>query len=304
MNFEVTILGSSSATPIFQRHPTAQVLNIRERFFLVDCGEGTQAQFLKYKVRLSKISHVFISHLHGDHYLGLVGLLSTMHLQGRTNEIHIYGQAELMDVIELQLRLSMTRLRYQIIFHPIKHFAPAIILEDEDMVVKTIILNHRIPCTGFLFKEKPKPRKLLVNKLQQYNIPFSFYGKLKDGFDYRDLDGNIISNTELTIPSRAPRSYAFCSDTIYDESIINEIRGVDMLYHEATFMHDMVERAQTTFHTTSLQAATIAKKAEVKKLIIGHFSARYKELQPLLDEARTVFPNTELAIEGNRFEVE
>ncbi|HRV52010.1 MAG: ribonuclease Z [Bacteroidetes bacterium] len=304
MNFEVTILGSSSATPIFQRHPTAQVLNIRERFFLVDCGEGTQAQFLKYKVRLSKITHIFISHLHGDHYLGLVGLLSTMHLQGRTNEIHVYGQAELMDVIELQLRLSMTRLRYQIIFHPIKHFAPAIILEDEDMIVKTIILNHRIPCTGFLFKEKPKPRKLLVNKLQQYNIPFSFYGKLKDGFDYRDVDGNVIANDELTISSRAPRSYAFCSDTVYDESIINEIRGVDLLYHEATFLHDMVERAQTTFHTTSLQAATIAKKAEVKKLIIGHFSARYKELQPLVDEARTVFPNTELAIEGNRFEVE
>ena len=304
MNFEVTILGSSSATPIFQRHPTAQVLNIRERFFLVDCGEGTQAQFLKYKVRLSKITHIFISHLHGDHYLGLVGLLSTMHLQGRTNEIHVYGQAELMDVIELQLRLSMTRLRYQIIFHPIKHFAPAIILEDEDMIVKTIILNHRIPCTGFLFKEKPKPRKLLVNKLLQYNIPFSFYGKLKDGFDYRDVDGNVIANDELTISSRAPRSYAFCSDTVYDESIINEIRGVDLLYHEATFLHDMVERAQTTFHTTSLQAATIAKKAEVKKLIIGHFSARYKELQPLLDEARTVFPNTELAIEGNRFEVE
>lgn len=202
MNFEVTILGSSSATPIFQRHPTAQVLNIRERFFLVDCGEGTQAQFLKYKVRLSKITHIFISHLHGDHYLGLVGLLSTMHLQGRTNEIHVYGQAELMDVIELQLRLSMTRLRYQIIFHPIKHFAPAIILEDEDMIVKTIILNHRIPCTGFLFKEKPKPRKLLVNKLQQYNIPFSFYGKLKDGFDYRDVDGNVIANDELTISSR------------------------------------------------------------------------------------------------------
>lgn len=271
---------------------------------MVDCGEGTQAQFLKYKVRLSKITHIFISHLHGDHYLGLVGLLSTMHLQGRTNEIHVYGQAELMDVIELQLRLSMTRLRYQIIFHPIKHFAPAIILEDEDMIVKTIILNHRIPCTGFLFKEKPKPRKLLVNKLQQYNIPFSFYGKLKDGFDYRDVDGNVIANDELTISSRAPRSYAFCSDTVYDESIINEIRGVDLLYHEATFLHDMVERAQTTFHTTSLQAATIAKKAEVKKLIIGHFSARYKELHPLLDEARTVFPNTELAIEGNRFEVE
>jgi len=302
--FGVTILGNNSAVPAFGRHPTSQVITTSGGKFLVDCGEGTQIQMINYKIRRSRISHIFISHLHGDHYLGLVGLLSTMHLQGRTNEIHVYGQAELMDVIELQLRLSMTRLRYQIIFHPIKHFAPAIILEDEDMIVKTIILNHRIPCTGFLFKEKPKPRKLLVNKLQQYNIPFSFYGKLKDGFDYRDVDGNVIANDELTISSRAPRSYAFCSDTVYDESIINEIRGVDLLYHEATFLHDMVERAQTTFHTTSLQAATIAKKAEVKKLIIGHFSARYKELHPLLDEARTVFPNTELAIEGNRFEVE
>jgi ribonuclease Z len=304
MNFEVTILGSSSATPIFQRHPTAQVLNIRERFFLIDCGEGTQSQFLKYKVRLSKITHIFISHLHGDHYLGLVGLLSTMHLQGRTTEIHIYGQAELMDVIELQLRLSMTRLRYQIIFHPVKHFAPAIIMEDEDMIVKTIILNHRVPCTGFIFKEKPKPRKLLVNKLQQYNIPFSYYGKLKDGFDFKDVDGNVIANTELTIAARSPRSYAFCSDTIYDESIIEDIKGVNLLYHEATFMHDMADRAQATFHTTSIQAATIAKKAEVQKLIIGHFSARYRELQPLLDEAKTVFENTELAIEGTRFSLD
>ncbi|MBS1764178.1 MAG: ribonuclease Z [Bacteroidetes bacterium] len=304
MNFEVTILGSSSATPIFQRHPTAQVLNIRERFFLIDCGEGTQSQFLKYKVRLSKITHIFISHLHGDHYLGLVGLLSTMHLQGRTTEIHIYGQAELMDVIELQLRLSMTRLRYQIIFYPVKHFAPAIIMEDEDMIVKTIILNHRVPCTGFIFKEKPKPRKLLVNKLQQYNIPFSYYGKLKDGFDFKDVDGNVIANTELTIAARSPRSYAFCSDTIYDESIIEDIKGVNLLYHEATFMHDMADRAQATYHTTSIQAATIAKKAEVQKLIIGHFSARYRELQPLLDEAKTVFENTELAIEGTRFSLD
>jgi ribonuclease Z len=303
MNFEVTVLGSSSATPIFQRHPTAQVLNIRERFFLIDCGEGTQAQFLKYRLKLNKISHIFISHLHGDHYLGLVGLLSTMHLQGRANELHIFGQPELMDVIELQLRLSQTRLRYQLVFHPVRHFAPATILEDEEIIVKTIVLNHRIPCTGFLFREKPKPRKLIISKLQQYHIPFSFYGRLKDGHDFEDDEGRIIPNHELTLSSKEPRSYAFCSDTIFDESIVDEIKGVNLLYHEATFMHDMLERAQATFHTTSLQAAIIAQKAQVGKLLIGHFSARYRDLQPLLDEARTVFSNTELAIEGNKFSV-
>ena len=304
MNFEVTILGSSSATPIHQGHPTAQVLNIRERFFLIDCGEGTQGQFLKYKFKLNKLSHIFISHLHGDHYLGLVGLLSTLHLQGRTTEIHIYGQPELMDVIELQLRLSQTRLRYQLIFHPVQHYAPSIIYEDDDMLIKSIILNHRIPCTGYHFSEKPKPRKLIIAKLQQHNIPFSFYGRLKDGFDYEDDEGKIIPNAELTISSTAPRSYAFCSDTCYDESIIDEIKGVNLLYHEATFMNDLAERAKTTFHSTSLQAATIAKKAGVDKLIVGHFSARYRDLKPLLDEARTVFKNTELAIEGHKFSVE
>lgn len=271
---------------------------------MIDCGEGTQGQFLKYKFKLNKLSHIFISHLHGDHYLGLVGLLSTMHLQGRTTEIHIYGQPELMDVIELQLRLSQTRLRYQLIFHPVQHYAPSIIYEDDDMLIKSIILNHRIPCTGYHFSEKPKPRKLIIAKLQQHNIPFSFYGRLKDGFDYEDDEGKIIPNAELTISSTAPRSYAFCSDTCYDESIIDEIKGVNLLYHEATFMNDLAERAKTTFHSTSLQAATIAKKAGVDKLIVGHFSARYRDLKPLLDEARTVFKNTELAIEGHKFSVE
>lgn len=304
MTFELTILGSSSATPIFQRHPTAQVLNIRERFFLIDCGEGTQSQLIRFKIRFNKISHIFISHLHGDHYLGLVGLLSTMHLQGRTNELHLYGQPDLMDIVDLQLRLSQTRLRYQLIFHPVRQFANSIILEDEDIVVKTVLLSHRIPCTGFVFREKPKPRKLIIAKLQQYNIPFSFYNRLKEGLDFEQDSGNIIPNTELTVSAREPRSYAFCSDTIYDESIVDEIKDVDLLYHESTFLHDMLERAQTTYHTTSLQAAQIAKMANVKKLLLGHFSARYKTLTPLLAEAKTVFQNTELAIEGLRFSVE
>ncbi len=304
MIFEVTILGSSSATPIYQRHPTAQVLNIRERLFLIDCGEGTQSQLVRYKIRFNKISHIFISHLHGDHYLGLMGLLSTMHLQGRTSELHLYGQPDLMDIIEIQLRLSQTVLRYQLIFHPIRQFAPTVILEDDDVIVKTILMNHRIPCTGFLFSEKPKPRKLIVTKLQQYNVPFAFYNRLKFGQDYADENGVIVKNEELTAPSQPPRSYAFCSDTIYDESIIDDIKGIDLLYHEATFLHDMIERAQATYHTTSLQAATIAKKAGVKKLLIGHFSARYKALYPLLQEAKTVFPKTELATEGSRFSVD
>ncbi|MFI5219292.1 MAG: ribonuclease Z [Bacteroidia bacterium] len=303
MKFEVTVLGSSSATPIYNRHPTAQVLNVRERFFLIDCGEGTQMQLVKYKIRYQRISHIFISHLHGDHYLGLMGLLSTMHLQGRTTELHLYGQQELMDILELQLRLSNTILRYNLIFHPVRHYTNNVIFEDEDLQVKSIVMNHRIPCTGFLFREKPKPRKLLMNKIQQYNIPFVFFNGIKNGEDYEDDFGTIIKNEELTIPSLLPRSYAFCSDTMYDENIINEVRNVDLLYHETTFLHDMIDRATATYHTTSLQAAELAKKAEVKKLLIGHFSARYKNLEPLLIEAKTVFANTELALEGNKFEV-
>jgi ribonuclease Z len=303
MTFEVTILGSSSATPIYTRHPTAQVLNIRERFFLIDCGEGTQSQLVRYKIRFNRITHIFISHLHGDHYLGLMGLLSTMHLQGRTNELHLFGQPDLMDIIEMQLRFSQTNLRYNLIFHPIRQYAGSVIMDDDDVLVRTILLNHRIPCTGFLFKEKPKPRKLLIKQLQERHIPFAFYNRLKDGEDFTDDDGKIIPNSELTISSTPPRSYAFCSDTIYDESIVDEVKDVDLLYHESTFLEEMEERARATFHSTAKQAAFIAKKANVKKLLIGHFSARYKTLEPFLEEAQTVFENTELAIEGKTFEV-
>jgi ribonuclease Z len=303
MPFELTILGSSSATPTFNRHPTAQVLNIRERFFLIDCGEGTQTQLVRYKLRYNRIGHIFISHLHGDHYLGLMGLLSTMHLQGRTTELHLFAQQELMDIIELQLRLSQTVLRYNLIFHPVKNYSGTVIHEDEDLMVSTLVLNHRIPCTGFLFREKPKPRKLLINKMKQYNIPFQFFAGIKNGADYEDDFGNIIPNKELTISAGKPRSYAFCSDTMYMEQLADEVREVDLLYHESTFMHDLLDRAKATFHATSIEAATIAAKAGVGKLVIGHFSARYKNLLPMLAEARTVFSNTELAIEGTKFVV-
>jgi ribonuclease Z len=304
MTFEITILGSSSATPIYQRHPTAQVLNIHERFFLVDCGEGTLIQMNRFRIKFHRINHIFISHLHGDHYLGLMGLLSTMHLQGRTVPLHLHAPNDLKEIIDIQLRYSQTTLRYKILFHPVNPSTSELIHEDDDVEVRTIILNHRIPCTGFLFSEKQKQRKLIREKLEEKNIPVSAYGDLKNGKDYVDENGIRIPNAELTNDPRLPRSYAFCSDTLYSEQIIPQIREIDLLYHEATFMNDKLDRAAETFHTTAAQAAAIAVKAHVKRLIIGHFSARYKNLYPLLEEAKAIFENTTLALEGDRFSIE
>lgn len=301
MGFEVTVLGSASATPIYNRHPSAQLLNIRERFFLIDCGEGTLMQLLRYRIRYHRISHILISHLHGDHYFGLMGLLSTFHLQGRTNELHLYGQQELMDIVELQLRLSNTILRYNLIFHPVRYYTPEVIFEDDELLIRSLILNHRIPCTGFLFQEKPRPRKLIVTKLQQYNVPFRLYNLIKEGKDFEDDFGKTVANAELTEAPAAPRSYAYCSDTLYEPLLANDVKGADLLYHEATFAHDLLDRAKATYHTTALQAAELAKNAGAGKLLIGHFSARYKDLHPLLEEAKSVFPETELAIEGKKF---
>lgn len=298
MGFELTILGSSSATPIYNRHPTSQLLVFRDRHFLIDCGEGTQMQMLKYKVRYHRITHVFISHLHGDHYLGLVGLLSTFHLQGRSADLHLYAQQELMDIIEIHLRLSQTQLRYNLIFHPIRHYSPEVIFEDDDLIIRTIILNHRIPCTGFIFSEKQRPRKLRVDKLQDYGIPFTHYTRIKNGAGFTNADGSFIPNEELTEHPAIPKSYAFCSDTMYMPELATQLTGIDLLYHEATFLHDMKDRATQTYHSTAKQAAQTALDAGVKKLLIGHFSARYKQLEPLLEEARTVFSNTDLALEG------
>ncbi|MES2139810.1 MAG: ribonuclease Z [Bacteroidota bacterium] len=303
-NFELTILGCSSATPTSTRNPTAQLLNIAERFFLIDCGEATQIQLRKFKLKFQRINHIFISHLHGDHYLGLIGLLSSMHLLGRTVELHLYCPPELEEIIEVQFKHSQTYLRFKIIYHHHKFIANDLIFEDNKVEVRTILLNHRIPCCGFLFIEKPLLANISKEVLQKYHIPVEQILAIKGGADFITTEGELIPNSKLVSNKLKPRSYAYCSDTCYDERIIEVIKGVDLLYHEATFLNDMLPRAKETFHSTALQAATIAQKAEVHQLMIGHYSARYRDLQPLLDEAQTVFSNTILSIEGKSTVVE
>ena len=299
--FEITVLGSSSATPAYNRNPSAQMINLNEHFYLVDCGEATQNQLNKFKIKSAKIDTIFISHLHGDHYLGLVGLLSTFHLNGRTKTMTIVGPPELKDIIDLQLKVSETQLRFLIDFRPTQVDYTEVVFQNNDVVVETIILNHRIPTTGFVFKEVARKRKINTEKLTEYDIPLEYIPLLKNGIDYCDKFGRTIANAELTFAPKAPRSYAYCSDTIYTEHFLDQIEGVDCLYHEATFLHELIDRAKETFHTTALQAGTIAKKANVKQLMIGHFSARYKELDLLLVEAKTAFNNTVLAVEGERY---
>ena len=267
----------------------------------MDCGEGTLIQLNRYHIKFHRIHHIFISHLHGDHYLGLMGLLSTMHLQGRSDDLHLYCQPELKEMIDIQMLHSQTQLRYTIVYHFLDAKNSAKIYDDDDLEVNTIILSHRIPCTGFLFREKPKHRKLIREQLIHFNIPVNAYSDLKNGKDYVSEKGDVIPNIELTTDPRIPRAYAFCSDTIYDDTLVPILKHIDLLYHESTFLSDKAERAKETFHSTAAQAATIAKMAEVKRLIIGHFSARYKNLYPLLEEARAVFENTTLAVEGDQF---
>jgi ribonuclease Z len=303
-NFELTILGCSSATPTSTRNPTAQLLNIAERFFLIDCGEGTQMQLRKYKQKFQRINHIFISHLHGDHYLGLMGLLSSMHLLGRTNDMHLFCPAELQEIIEIQYRHSQTWLNYKIIYHPHNYVNNELIFEDDKVQVKTIVLNHRIPCAGFLFVEKPVLPNISVEMLKKYRIPVEKIMGIKNGDDLVMADGTIVPNEHLVTSSHKPRSYAFCSDTKYDERILEVIKDASLLYHEATFLHEMLDRAKETYHTTAKQAGEIAMKAGVKKLMIGHYSARYKDLGPLLEEAQSIFPETLLAIEGEKIRVE
>jgi ribonuclease Z len=301
MRFEVTILGSSSATPIFNRNPSAQALNINEHLYLIDCGEGTQQQMLRFDVKASRINHIFISHLHGDHYLGLVGLLSSMHLNGRTRTLKLFGPIALKEIIDLQLKYSDTELQYAIDFVPTHTDKAEVILENQDITVETIPLDHRIACTGFLFREKKRQKKIIKEKVSDLNIPVEYYSAIKKGADYVSPDGTLYKNTDITTNPQEPRTYAYCSDTLYNESYFHQISNADMLYHESTFLNNMLDRAQSTFHTTALQAGEVALQTHAKKLLIGHFSARYKTLNELLDEARSVFPDTELAVEGKTF---
>lgn len=303
LRFELTILGSGSASPTLHRNPSAQLLNLSETFFLIDCGEGTQLQLRKNKLSWAKIDHIFISHLHGDHYLGLLGLLQSMHLLGRKNPMHLYCFPELKEIIELQNKYSYTQLNYPINYHFLSHTKFEVISETNHVKIYSFPLNHRIPCCGFLFKEKEGARKIIKDRLTKYNVSNAEIHKLRKGINATDDQGNEISFELLTEPSYQPRSFAYCSDTKYDEEIINYIKDVDLLYHESTFLNDMKDRALATFHSTAGQAATIAQKAMVKKLILGHFSARYHSTEDFLQEAEQVFNNVCLAKEGITFKI-
>lgn len=303
MKFELTILGSSSSTPIFNRNPSAQLLNVNEKFILIDCGEATQNQLLHFGLKANRIDQIFISHLHGDHYLGLVGLLSSLHLNGRTKAMDIFGPADLFEIIDLQFKLSQTVLKYAINFRATNSFEPELLFESWDVSVESFPLDHRIPCTGFKFTEKQRLRKIIKSKIEELSIPIDRIPFIKKGESFTDKKGKVHTAEELTTEAETPKSFAYCSDTVCSWKYLKNIMDVDLLYHEATFMNDLLARAEETFHTTALQAAEVALKANAKKLLIGHFSARYRDLDPLLNEARSVFLNTELAIEGKTFEI-
>ena len=258
-------------------------------------------QLNRFKIKAHKINHILISHLHGDHYLGLMGLLSTLHLQGRTHEMHLYGPEALKEIIDIQLLHSQTELRYELLFHAIPATESTLLFETENMSVSTIILNHRIACTGFLFKETNKPFHLIKEKIGIDKVPVEAFHNLKKGLDFTAADGQNFTFSDYTNPPSDALSYAFCSDTCFDKEVIRSVMNVSLLYHEATFLDEMVDRATETFHSTAKQAGIVAREAEVKKLIIGHFSARYRDLNPLLEEARAEFEETRLAIEGQQF---
>lgn len=305
MTFSVTILGSNSAAPATNRHPTSQVVNVQDELFLIDCGEGTQMQISKYKIRFQKINNIFISHLHGDHYLGLIGLIFTYHLLSRQMPLHIYGTEELEGLIQLQLKLSNCRLVYPLEFHPVRHDINEIIYEDDKLTVETMPMKHSIPTSGFIFREKPKPRSINISALKDEKPCHYDYKKIKQGEDYISPGGVIYKNADITLPPPPPRSYSHCSDTIYDENIIKYIKNTDLLYCETTFRKDKQQTASEKMHCTSEDAGKMAINAGVKKLIIGHFSARYEddELGTLLEETKAIFPDSELAREGEIFRI-
>lgn len=296
--FELHILGCGSALPTTRHFATSQVLNVRDKLFMIDCGEGCQMQFRRSRLKFSRLNHIFISHLHGDHCFGLLGLISSFGLLGRTADLHIYSPAGLEELLQPMLKFFCDNLPYKVFFHAFDTKRPTLIYEDRSLTVTTIPLKHRIACCGFLFAEQPTLNHIIRDMVDFYEIPLYELNRIKSGEDYVTADGTVVPNARLTIPADPPRKYAYCSDTIYRESVIEQIKEVNLLFHEATFAQKEQARARETFHTTAAQAATIAKKANVKQLVIGHFSARYEDESVLLEEAQMVFPETILAREN------
>jgi len=299
---KLTILGCHSATPRTNTNPTSQVLEIKNHSFLIDCGEGTQVELRRNKVKFVRIKHIFISHLHGDHCFGLVGLISTFRLLTREADLHIYAPKGLKEVITLQMKLSDSWTNYRLIFHELTSKKSELIFEDDKVEVYTIPLDHRIYTNGFLFKEKEGERKLDMNAVLNADIDVAYYRKLKQGFDVDDNKGNLVKNETVTKPPNKPKSYAFCSDTAYNEAMVPILKDVDVLYHESTFLEKNEKLATPTKHSTAKQAASIAKQANAGTLILGHYSTRYDDLNLFKEEASEIFSNVELAKDGKTFE--
>ncbi len=296
--FDIHILGCGSALPTMRHSATSQVINIREKLFMIDCGESTQVQLRRSRLKFSRLNHIFISHLHGDHCFGLIGLISTFGMLERTADLHIYAHPDLERLLAPQIEYYCNGMSYQVIFHSINPKEKQIIYEDRSVSVETIPLKHRLPTCGFLFKEKPTPNHIKRDMIDFYHVPTFMINRIKNGEDYQTEDGTIVPNDRLTSPSDSPRSYAYCSDTAFYPQTVEQIRHSTLLFHEATFLQADAARAKQTMHSTAKQAAEIARMAEVKKLIIGHFSARYDNEDELLTEAQSVFPNTILANEN------
>ena len=298
---KLTILGCHSATPRTFSHPTSQVLEMKGHLFLIDCGEGTQVQLRKYKIKFARIKHIFISHLHGDHFFGLVGLISTFRLLGRATEMHIYGPKGIKEAITLQLKLGNSWTNFPLLFHELDSKEPELLLENGKLSVYTIPLRHRVYTNGFLFQEKLGERKLNINAAKDAKVDMSYYQKIKQGFDVLNEEGKTISNKELTLDPEPAKSYAFCSDTAYSPEIVPQIENVDVLYHESTFLEEHIELCEPTKHSTAKQAALMARDAKVKTLILGHYSGRYSDFELFRTEAKEVFENVELAEDGKVF---
>ncbi|NJW52587.1 ribonuclease Z [Salinimicrobium oceani] len=298
---KLTILGCYAATPRTFTNPTSQVLELNNEVFLIDCGEGTQVELRRNKVKFGKIKHIFISHLHGDHFYGLVGLISTFMLLNRKTELHIYGPVGIKEIILLQLKHSNSWTSYPLYFHELKGEEPQVILRTRKVTVETIPLKHRIYANGFLFREKPKPRKLLLQEVEKYDIDVAYYNGIKKGKDAVLDDGTIIPNVQLTADPEPPKSYAFCSDTTYQPRIAGQLKGVTVLYHESTFLEEHAYLAAPTGHSTAREAAAIARAAQVSTLVLGHYSTRYDSIASFKEEAQEIFEHVELADDGKSF---
>mgnify|MGYP001775797779 CR=1 FL=1 len=295
--FELHILGCGSALPTTRHFPTSQVLNVRDKLFMIDCGEGAQLQFRRARLKFSRLNHIFISHLHGDHCFGLWGLISTLNLLGRTAELHIHSPRGLEELMRPTLAFFNRQMTYEVLFHEFEADAPAVVYEDRSLTVTTLPLRHRIPCCGFLFAEKPGLNHIVRETVDFYGVPVYELNRIKNGADYVTPEGKVVPNHVLTRPADPPRRYAYCSDTVCLPGLSESLQGVDLLFHEATFATDNLVRARETFHTTAAQAAELARSAGAKRLLIGHFSARYEDESVFLQEAQEIFPAAQLAKE-------